>query len=98
MDGASFPQQFFPTKSGIVVSDSIVHQSERERKDCSRVSPLQTVPPPEAIAAAAAKEAAAAGSNSDLNTIGNSLKSSADYRNRGPPMRPMNRRTTSERC
>jgi len=75
VDGASFPQQFFSTKSGIV-----------------------TVPPPEAIAAAAAKEAAAAGSNSDLNNVGNSLKSSADYRNRVPPMRPTNRRTTSERC
>ncbi|CAF3533189.1 unnamed protein product [Adineta steineri] len=76
VDGASFPQQFYPTKSGII-----------------------TIPAPEAIAAAAAKEAAT-GSNSDITTIPNSLKTTGEHfpsRNRVPPRQP-NRRTTSERC
>jgi hypothetical protein len=85
VDGASFPQQFYPTKSGIIVT-----RSTRTRLSFNDHSFFQTVPPPEAIAAAAAK-------NSDAS---NSSKTSGDYfpaRHRGQP-RPANRRTISERC
>ncbi len=94
VEGASFPQQFYPTKSGIIVNKNELQNS------LFYYYIFQTVPAPEAVAAAAAKEAAAAVTNSDTTTTANSLKPSGEQfpsRNR-PNQRQPNRRTTSERC
>ena len=93
IEGASFPQQFYQTKTGIKVI-------KLTKTSSANVCSFQTVPAPEAVAAAAAKEAAATGGNSDTTATGNSFKSSGEYfpsRNRNNQRQP-NRRTTSERC
>lgn len=80
--GASFPQQFYPTKSGIKVKSKLKVFSE-----FTDGLFFQTVSAPEAIAAAAAK-------NSEGS---NSFKTSGEFfpaRPRGQH----NRRTISERC
>jgi len=82
VDGASFPQQFYPTKSGIKVT-------EQTQPSFILSFPFQTVPPPEAVAAAKNSDT----SNSLKTTTGEYFP----VRNRGQP-RQSNRRTISERC